>query len=352
MQRRHVFTAGGALALALAALPALAQDHFAGKTITFVMSVPAGSGGDQHGRLTARYMERHIPGNPTIIANNRPGAGGAIGVNSVFDSDDTDGTTLFYGSWNAPAVLEGREGFNYVPEEMGVVGSAGSDLAVVVRRDVVPDHAALGSVQELLIGGRGASNDIELLGNLSLRVLDVPFRYVGGFGGFSAIQASIKAGEIQGGHAGLPGWVSFFGPDDPDAWAVYYHPLFDADGTARPKTPGAYTDDTLSVVEVHNILHGTDPSGPWWEAYKWHQSNIMAATTVVLSPPGVSDEILEILQTAYQAVAEDPEFLAEYEAMIGTPPPFNSTEETKRIFQEYRNAPPEVAAAIEELSAL
>lgn len=352
MERRQILMAAGAIALVLAGLPAQAQDHFAGKTITVVLSVPAGSGGDLHGRLTARYMEKHIPGNPTIIANNRPGARGAIGVNSVYDSGDTDGTTLFYGSWNAPAVLEGAEGFNYVPENMGVVGSAGSDLSVVVRRDVVPDHEALGSVEELLIGGRGATNDIEVLGNLSLRVLDVPFRYVGGFGGFSAIQASIKAGEIQGGHAGLPGWINFFGPDSPDAWAVYYHPLFDSDGNPRPKTPGAYTDDTLSLVEVHNILHGTDPSGPWWEAYKWHQSNIMAATTVILSPPGVDEAILEILQTAFQAVAQDPEFLAEYEAMIGTPPPFNATEETKRIFRDYRNAPAEVTAAIEEISAL
>ncbi|WP_421907525.1 hypothetical protein [Mameliella sp.] len=351
-RRTFAWLASAALAGAvLAPGDAAAQDYYDGKTITFVLSVAAGSGGDLHARLTAEYLEKHIPGNPNIVINNRPGGKGAIALNYIFEQAPQDGTAFFYGEWNAAAVLDGAPGIRYVPEEMGVVGSAGADLSLVARYDVVPDVAALADA-ELIVGGRGSTNAIEVLGNLGLRVLGVDFRYVGGFGGFGKIQAAIKPGEVNAGHAGLPGYVRFFGDESDIAWPVYYHPQFDEAGNPRPKTPGAYPDDTLSIVEVHEALHGAPPSGKWWEAYKWYQDNLMAATTAILSPPNVPDEALEIMQQAYQDVAADPDFLTEYEKAIGVPPPFNSTEKTRAIINGFRDIPAEVQATVQEISKL
>ncbi len=345
--------AGAAGAAALLPRSALAQDYYAGKTITFILSVPAGSGGDLHGRLTAKYLERHIPGNPTIVINNRPGGNGAIALNFVYEQAPRDGATFFYGEWNAAAVIDEAPGIRYAPENMGVVGSAGSDLALVARHDVIPDHMALASpARDFIVGGRGATNAIEVLGNLALKTLGVDFRYVGGFGGFSKIQAAIKADEVHAGHAGLPGYVRFFGDDSDVAWAVYHHQQFDVNGDALPKNPKAYPEGTPSVIEVHNMLRGSDPSGDWWNAYKWYQSNLMAATTSILSPPGVPEEALAIMQAAYQSVAADAEYLAEYEASIGVPPPFNSTEKTTNILQTFRDIPEDVAATVREITAL
>ncbi|UWR13429.1 hypothetical protein [Sulfitobacter mediterraneus] len=353
MKRRSFMTTMAAAAVGLGgfAAPALASDYFAGKTLTFVLSVAAGSGADVHGRLTAKYLEKHIPGNPTIIINNKPGGKGAIALNYVYEKAPRDGTVYFYGEWNAAAVMDKAPGIRYVPENMGVVGSAGADLSLVIRKDVAPDVQAL-KTAEVIVGGRGSTNAIEILGNLGLNTLGINYRYVGGFGGFGKIQAAIKPGEVHAGHAGLPGYIKFFGDDSDIAWAAYYHPQFDLDGSPLPKTPGAYPESTMSIVEVHQALHGTNPSGKWWDAYQWYQNNLMSATTAILSPPEVPADVLAIMQKAYQDVAKDPEFLKEYEASIGVPPPFNATEKTQAILQEFRNVPDDVAATLREISAL
>ena len=342
--------AAGLLAAAGAPMAA-AEDYFAGKTITWVLPWPAGSGGDLHGRLTARYMEKHIPGNPTIIVNNKPGGAGIIAINTVYEQGETDGTTYFYGNWSPSAVIDEAEGVRYVPEEMGVVGTAGADLAFMVRKDQVPELAALKDTR-FIVGGRGATNAIEVLGNLALKAIGADFRYVGGFGGFSKIQAAIKANEVHAGHAGLPGYVKFFGPDSDVAHPLYYHQQFDVDGNPMPKPEKAYPASVPTFYEAHIALHGEPPSGPYWEAYKWWHSSLMAAATAILSPPGVDPDVLAIMQEAFQDTAKDPEYLAEYEGSIGVPPPFNPTDLSVQILQTFRDMPPEVQEVVQEISNL
>ena len=350
MLTRRLF---GLLAAAVAVLPsaALAEDYFAGKTVTWVLPWPAGSGGDLHGRLTARYMEQHIPGNPTIIVNNKPGGSGIIAINTVYEQGPADGTQYFYGNWSPSAVIDEAPGVRYVPEKMGVVGTAGADLAFMVRHDQVPDVMALKDAN-FIVGGRGATNAIEVLGNLALKTMGADFRYVGGFGGFSKIQAAIKANEVHAGHAGLPGYVKFFGPDSDVAHPLYYHQQFDIDGNPLPKPEKAYPAEVPTLFEAHKALHGAEPAGRYWEAYKWWHSSLMSATTAILAPPGVNEEALAIMQQAFQAVAKDPEYLAEYESSIGVPPPFNSTEQSIQILQTFRDMPAEVEDVVKEVSAL
>lgn len=350
MLTRRLF---GLLAMAAMALPstALAEDYFAGKTITWVLPWPAGSGGDLHGRLTARYMEKHIPGNPTIIINNKPGGSGIIAINTVYEQGPTDGTQYFYGNWSPSAVIDKAPGVRYEPEKMGVVGTAGADLAFMVRNDQVADIMALRDA-DFIVGGRGATNAVEVLGNLALKTMGADFRYVGGFGGFSKIQAAIKANEVHAGHAGLPGYVKFFGPDSDVAYPLYYHQKFDIDGNPLPKPEKAYPAEVPTLYEAHKQLHGTEPSGKYWEAYKWWNSSLMSATNAILSPPGVNEEALAIMQKAFQDVTKDEEYLAEYESSIGVPPPFNSTEQSIQILRTFRDMPPKVREVVKEVSAL
>ena len=83
--------------LAAAVLPARADpvaDFYKGKTVQFVIRSTAGTGYDQYGRLLARHMGRHIPGNPTIIVENAPGAGSSHAI-AVMDAQAKDGTARY-----------------------------------------------------------------------------------------------------------------------------------------------------------------------------------------------------------------------------------------------------------------
>jgi tripartite-type tricarboxylate transporter receptor subunit TctC len=101
MMRKFNSTVGalGTLLLALT-LPIAAaaanddEDFYRGKTISLIIPIGPGGAYDTYARLVARYLGRELPGNPTIVPRNMPGAGGTIASNHVYNLAPQDGTTL------------------------------------------------------------------------------------------------------------------------------------------------------------------------------------------------------------------------------------------------------------------
>lgn len=340
--------AGIATSLLMAAAPVVAAD-FTGKTVTIFIGNPAGSGGDVHGRVFARHFGDNIPGKPNVIVVNKGGGGGTTALNHVYDNGQSDGTSLYYGSFNASAVIANAPGIRFVPEEMGVIGSANSDLAFVARRDVVDDLKDVVEGDAIIVGGRGAASSMGIMGNLGLKVIGANYRYIPGFKGFSKISAAMLAGEVAAGHAGLTGYQKFFG-DGETAYPVYYHPHFDDSGNVVESSRKAFPDDVPNIVEAHKALHGTEPSGKWWDAYVWYRSKVMTATVAVIGPPGMDPETIQVLQDAYQATVKSDAYLTEYRATVAEPPAFNSTETTLNVFAEFRDLPEAISEALVELA--
>jgi hypothetical protein len=87
------------LAVVIAALPASgsaqdAQNFYRNKQLTMLIASGAGGGYDAYARTLARYMTKHIPGNPVIVPKNVPGAGGLIAANTLFNNAAPDGLTF------------------------------------------------------------------------------------------------------------------------------------------------------------------------------------------------------------------------------------------------------------------
>src|SRR4029078_9473692 len=80
--------------LALTASPAAAQDTFAGKTIELIVGAPPGGGYDIYARLVARHLGRNIPGNPSVVVKNMPGAGSAKAAQYIATIAPKDGTSI------------------------------------------------------------------------------------------------------------------------------------------------------------------------------------------------------------------------------------------------------------------
>src|SRR6478672_7146082 len=83
-----------ALAASLAAAPSLAADLYAGKTIEWIVGAPPGGGYDIYARVVARHLGRHIPGEPTVVVKNMPGAGSAKAAQYVSTIAAKDGTSI------------------------------------------------------------------------------------------------------------------------------------------------------------------------------------------------------------------------------------------------------------------
>src|SRR6202008_4086166 len=90
--------AAGPILVALAAFatmgPAAAQDFYKGKTLTIVVGFTAGGGFDLNARALARHIGQHIPGNPTIVVQNLPGAGSLTSVRYLDTTAPKDGTVI------------------------------------------------------------------------------------------------------------------------------------------------------------------------------------------------------------------------------------------------------------------
>ena len=94
-RRKFLHLVAGAAALAALTAPALAQGpSLAGKTVIMIIGIATGSGMDLWGRAVARHIGRHLPGNPTVVPQNMPGAGGLNAANYIYNVAPKDGTTM------------------------------------------------------------------------------------------------------------------------------------------------------------------------------------------------------------------------------------------------------------------
>src|SRR5262249_59436797 len=109
---RDLILAISAVALSVGAAHAATDDFYKGKVLRVVVGFAAGGGFDTYARTIGRYMGRHIPGNPTIIIENMPGAGSLIAANHVYKVAKPDGLTMAHfigGLFLLPGVRKTRE---------------------------------------------------------------------------------------------------------------------------------------------------------------------------------------------------------------------------------------------------
>ena len=183
---------------------AQAQDvasFFRGKTVSVVIASAAGGGYDTYGRLVARHLGAQIPGNPSVIAQNMPGAAGATASYYVTAVAPKDGTVLgaiHPGNIIEP-VLGDKRKVRYDPGAFQYIGNANPDVYVcVVRTDAPATTFEEARKTQLVMGSGGeaaSTRDFPLLLNA---VLGTKFKVVLGYSGNREVQLAIEKGEIHG----------------------------------------------------------------------------------------------------------------------------------------------------------
>ncbi len=293
-----------ALALALS-VPALAQDSAAqfyrGKTLSLVIASAAGGGFDAYGRLVARHIGNHIPGNPAVAAQNMPGAAGAAAAFHVMGAGARDGTVL--GAIHPGNILEPLLGdkrkVRYDPAAFQYIGNANTDVYVCVVRADAPVRTFEDALsREMIVGTSGeaaSTRDFPLLLN---RVLGAKFKIVLGYSGNREVQLAIERGEIHG-QCGA-GWASVLAAH-PDWFekklvkvlvqeASIGHPVLDAWGVPK-SVDFAKTKDQRDVLD---LIYSQERFG---------RPYVMA--------PEVPGERVAAMRNAFMETFADPAFLAD-----------------------------------------
>jgi tripartite-type tricarboxylate transporter receptor subunit TctC len=195
------------------ALPAIAQDAIAqfyrGKTVTIVVGSSAGGGYDTYARLLGRTLGKHIPGNPSVIVSNMPGAASDVAAAYVARVAPKDGTFIAapYASEPLDPILEDMSGLNFDPSRVAYLGSAVSDDYLCLVRPDAPATTFDDMFKTQVIMGGTAENGVTgYLPIMLNNVLGTKFKVVFGYPGSREITMAIQKGEIHG-MCGL-GWTS------------------------------------------------------------------------------------------------------------------------------------------------
>ena len=191
-------------ATALAVLPAsgniaVADKFYEGKSVDFIIGGNAGAGYDAYARMLMRHMGRHIPGSPTFVARNMPGAGGSIAAAWLANVAPRDGSTLgaiYPGSIMNPLLQPDRK-FTYDPVKFAYLGSADSTVSVCATYHTSPvkTYEDARRIDAIIGGSPGSPAEYAFLhqraGNLKIKI-------VPGYKGTTDIFLAMERGEVAG----------------------------------------------------------------------------------------------------------------------------------------------------------
>jgi tripartite-type tricarboxylate transporter receptor subunit TctC len=198
MKRNALWIAVGALVAVCAARPAAAdtvEDFYKGKRITVYIGSSAGGGTDFYGRIVAQFIGRHIPGNPTVVASNMPGANGLNLTNALYKVLPKDGTAL--GTFDRNAVMHAiwrNPKAHFVATEMNWIGSANVDSSTCVTWYTTGiDTLGKFMTQEIVLGSTAIYH-----ANLLNSLFGAKLKQVTGYPGGNDVLLALERGEVQG----------------------------------------------------------------------------------------------------------------------------------------------------------
>jgi tripartite-type tricarboxylate transporter receptor subunit TctC len=288
------------LLLLIAALPVAAQEFFSGKTVVVLVGTAAGGGFDTYSRMMARHLGKHLPGNPTIVVQNMPGAGQLIAANHLFNRSAPDGLTIghFSGSVIFRHVM-GDKSAMFDGKKFAWLGTPAPErhTCVVTEQSGVktlPDWSA--SKRPLKFGALGPGNSTSAWPYLLKATLGVPLSVIEGFKGTSDVRLAAESGEVD---AACWGWDSI-----KVTWAKgletgFVRPLVQTMLEPHPDLPDV-------PVAIQHAKSKDDQALLRLAAQAYGPASIAYSL-----PPGLPKDRLQTLRTAFMTTMKDAEFLAE-----------------------------------------
>jgi tripartite-type tricarboxylate transporter receptor subunit TctC len=313
-RRTGVISAAIAFALVAGLAPAtgIAAD-FSGKRVELVVASSEGSGTDRFARIFQPFLEKHLPGNPTVVVANRPGGSGIVAGNWFDRNAENDGTTLIVTGGSVPVsfVFAGdKVKFDMVKWNPVVLAPFGICYLARVEQgvtgeDAAADVMALRKSGELKFGAKNSTSS-ELLAFMIFDLLGIDnVSPVFGLESGESRQAT-QRGELEMNQDSSLKCVSEReSMDQYGIKVILTAGLADADGNVvrDPLFP-----DSPHVGEVYEAVNGSAPSGPQWESVKYLINMIIMANKGLFLPADASDDVRQTYAAAMDTIFADEEF--------------------------------------------
>jgi tripartite-type tricarboxylate transporter receptor subunit TctC len=329
----------GAFAL-FAASAAQAQtpaEFYAGKTITLVVGSDAGGGYDANARAMARHFGRHVPGNPSIVVKNMPGAGSIVAANFIYNAAPKDGTVI---GLIQRGILLARIAHQPVKYDLGRinwVGNLSAEPGLIVAWHTAPVKTTADLfTTELTVGGSGPLGENETVPRLLNALIGTRFKVIPGYKSASAIALAMERGEIEGN----ADWT----------WA-----------NIKSRKPEFLREHKINLLMLNGIAREPDlPDVPIAQEFaktpadKEAMDIFFSLKTVarpIMAAPDVPADRIAVLRTAFMAMAKDKDFVADADkAGLDVAP--TPGEAVAKVARRIAGAPPQIAARLSDAIAV
>jgi tripartite-type tricarboxylate transporter receptor subunit TctC len=322
----HMRLSGVALALAFAfGVPsAHAEDFYKNKRLTILINFASGGPTDIEGRLFAKYLAKHIEGQPGMIVQNMDGAGGLIGAQYLGEIAPKDGTVLGYLSGSAWLYVSDPDRWRVDFRKYEFVAYQPGTTVHFMRTDVPPGmHAPadIAKAQGLIAGGLSADTSKDLRLRLALDMLGVPYQYVTGYRSSPPARLALQRGEISMFSESPPSYRSVVEPSLVKTGQVI--PVF-YDEVADPPPPQKQLEGLSipSFPQLYREIKGTLPSGRLWEAYRVLYDMNSTLQRMIALAPGTPPAAIAALRAGIEGLDADKEFAAEATKVIEFAPEY------------------------------
>jgi tripartite-type tricarboxylate transporter receptor subunit TctC len=179
---------------------AAAEEFFAGKQMIIIAGTESGGGYDLYARSMARWLPKHVPGNPAIIVQNMPGAGGIRAANFLYNAAPKDGLTLSQiHNGNPFAPLYGHAQAQFDPVKFNWLGSPTKEISVFLLWHTVPVNTiAEAKGRELILGAAGSATGGAFYARILSAAFGLKIKTVAGYKGLAESLLAMERGENEG----------------------------------------------------------------------------------------------------------------------------------------------------------
>jgi tripartite-type tricarboxylate transporter receptor subunit TctC len=310
------------------------SDFYRGKQVSMVVGTSAGNDYDFRGRLLARHMGRHIPGQPTIVVRNMPGGGGIVAANWMTSIAPRDGTTLHMIMSNMMAAQAmGTGGVEFDTRKFIWIGNT-TESPNVTNSWFTSGVRTIDDArkQELILGAPMGTAGV-VYATLMNTLAGTKFKIVTGYPGGNEVNLAMERGEVQG--RGSNSWASWKSTK----------PEWLKEGKIIPLVQIALkrSPDMPNVPLLLELAKNDED-----RAVLTFLSADTALSRSTITTAGVPPERVEALRRAFDATMKDPALLAEADkAQMDISP--STGEEAQKIADSIVNAPPKVVARAKEI---
>lgn len=310
------------------------EEFYSGRVVTIFQSAGAGGIYSAYSTSFAPYLEKHIPGNPTIVVDFMPGAGGIRATNFVNSNAPKDGSVLGLVHASVPfAPLYGISAARFDPMELNWIGALNRETGICVAwhdSDVKTWEDLFD--KQYFVGSTGAGSQMEILPHIINELFGTNITVIPGYTGGNEVFTAMERGEIDGRcgaiisgiNATRPTWFTDNLVSVPIQISMERNPIFPDVPALGEIAEDQHTRDVLELALSPMNMFG-----------------------LIVAPPEVPEERVATLRAAYHAAITDPGFIADA-ASIRIEIAEVGSDELYQIISRAYAMPPDVVAPLRE----